>query len=450
MGKVHVKFVCNQCGYECVKWMGKCPSCGTFGSLTEFVEPVEDRRRGLAVPEEGQGGVVDLKDVTPLESQRMKTDIEEFNRVLGGGVVKGSVVLAGGEPGIGKSTLMLQSAGSLGKIGCVLYISGEESQEQVKMRADRLGVESDIKFASQTEIQTILATAKAVAPKFLIVDSIQTIYDSALTSAPGSVSQIRECGAKLAMYAKKTGTPVFIIGHVTKQGAIAGPKILEHLVDTVLYFEGERSSAFRILRAVKNRFGSTDEIGVFEMTSQGMKEVENPSAVMTGARSGSVAGSTVFCALEGTRPVLTCVEALVSTTAFGMPRRMASGVDYNRMNLIVAVLEKKVGLKLYNQDIFVNVAGGLRLTEPGLDGAIAASIVSSFRNIPLSRDMIVLGEIGLTGDIRPVSQIDKRISEAVRMGYEKVVCPAGNALYEKPPIEVVKVQDIGSLLANIL
>ena len=284
MGKVHVKFVCNQCGYECVKWMGKCPSCGTFGSLTEFVEPVEDRRRGLAVPEEGQGGVVDLKDVTPLESQRMKTDIEEFNRVLGGGVVKGSVVLAGGEPGIGKSTLMLQSAGSLGKIGCVLYISGEESQEQVKMRADRLGVESDIKFASQTEIQTILATAKAVAPKFLIVDSIQTIYDSALTSAPGSVSQIRECGAKLAMYAKKTGTPVFIIGHVTKQGAIAGPKILEHLVDTVLYFEGERSSAFRILRAVKNRFGSTDEIGVFEMTSQGMKEVENPSAVMTGAR----------------------------------------------------------------------------------------------------------------------------------------------------------------------
>lgn len=444
MAKVKTKFVCNECGYETAKWMGKCPSCGSWNSFIEEVEQADTHVSKAALPT-----VTELKDIKAISDSRTKTGIEEFDRVLGGGIVRGSAVLAGGEPGIGKSTLFLQAANALSHIGKVLYISGEESGEQVKLRADRLGADGKIYFAAETRLDAILAAADAEKPDYMIVDSIQTIYDPDLSSAPGSVSQVRSCASSLVMRAKKSGIAVFIIGHVTKDGSIAGPRVLEHLVDTVLYFEGERQGSFRILRAVKNRFGSTDEIGVFEMRDNGMREVDNPSLAFIEERGSAVAGTAMHCAIEGTRPVLMDVEALVTTTSYGVPRRLSTGVDYNRVSLIVAVLEKKIGLKLYNQDIYVNAAGGLRMLEPASDLAVAASIVSAFRGKPIPPHTVLLGEIGLTGDVRRISQVEKRVAECARLGIERVILPAICAKEIKANIEVIGIRNLGDVFEKI-
>lgn len=447
MAKAKTIFQCNECGYEVGKWMGKCPSCGEWNTLIETIQ--EPLKKGAATKSIDTAKIVPLKQVEGGVENRISTQIGELDRVLGGGIVPGSVVLAGGEPGIGKSTLFLQMADNLAKKDKVLYVSAEESAMQVGMRFTRLGLQSDLAFLAETDLGVILAGIEADQPKFVIIDSIQTIYNSDMSSAAGSVSQVRECASTLARLAKTRGIAVFIIGHVTKEGNLAGPRVLEHLVDTVLYFEGEASSAFRILRAVKNRFGSTNEIGVFDMSASGMQEVKNPSAALLSARQKQVAGSAIYCALEGTRPVLIEVEALVSETAFGNPRRMATGVDYNRMSLIIAVLEKKIGLKLYNQDIYVNVGGGMRIADTALDLAIAASIVSSFRNRPIQEATVIMGEIGLTGEVRHVAQMEKRINEAERMGMEKVLLPAQNKKGIKTDMQVIALSNVSDALSAL-
>lgn len=453
MAKQRSFYQCSECGYECAKWMGKCPNCGSWNTLSEHL-PAESiaphkSATGRAASGAQPGKTVQLRDVSKNRVPRQKTSIGELDRVLGGGIVAGSVVLAGGEPGIGKSTLFLQMADKLAENHRVLYISGEESAEQVGMRAERLGLSCPMRFLAETNLSVILATAEQEQPDYLIIDSIQTIYHEDITSAAGSVSQVRECAAALARMAKSTGVALFLVGHVTKDGNIAGPRVLEHLVDTVLYFEGERASSFRILRAVKNRFGSTNEIGVFDMGNLGMTEVQNPSAILLEGRGKDVAGSCIYCALEGTRPVLLEVEALVCETSFGTPRRMATGVDYNRMNLIAAVLEKKIGLKLYNQDIFVNVGGGIRVTEPALDLALAAAIVSSFRNRPIRSGTVLFGEIGLTGEVRHISQTEKRLSESARMGMERAILPRSNAKGLQTDLEVVPVRTLSDALVQL-
>lgn len=449
MARARTVFQCNECGYETAKWMGKCPSCNSWNTLIETVQESSTAAAKQARKYAKAEHVVKLRKVGEEKEGRISSGIGELDRVLGGGIVSGSVVLAGGEPGIGKSTLFLQMADYLAQTERVLYISAEESGAQVAMRFSRLGLQSDLEFLAETELGVILATAEELKPRIMIVDSIQTIYNSELSSAAGSVSQVRECAAALARYAKTTGTAVFIIGHVTKEGNIAGPRILEHLVDSVLYFEGEAASAFRILRAVKNRFGSTNEIGVFDMSAVGMKEVENPSAVLLSAREKDVAGLSIYCALEGTRPVLIEVEALVSETAFGMPRRMTTGADYNRVNLIIAVLEKKIGLKLYNQDIYVNVGGGMRINDPALDLAIAASIVSSFRNKSIRHGAVLMGEIGLTGEVRRVSQAEKRVGEAERMGMTAAILPQQNKNDIKSSLELKGIRTVHDALSVI-
>lgn len=434
MAKAKTAFVCSACGYESAKWLGKCPSCGEWNTLEEslLAPPAKTREKGFS----GGAKVVELKSVKGEESMRAKTGISELDRVLGGGIVPGCVVLAGGEPGIGKSTLFLQMADNLAAREKVLYVSGEESAQQVGLRFKRLNLSSSLGFLAETELNAILGAAETLAPAFLIIDSIQTVYDADMTSAAGSVAQVRQCAALLARFAKSTGTAVFLIGHVTKEGNLAGPRVLEHLVDTVLYFEGEAQSAFRILRAVKNRFGSTNEIGVFDMGQEGMKEVANPSAILLSGRPAGMAGSAVYCALEGTRPMLLTVEALVSESSFGMPRRQTTGADYNRVNLIIAVLEKKVGLKLYNQDVFVNVGGGMRILDTALDLAVAAAIVSSFRNKALKENTVFFGEIGLTGEVRHVAQTEKRLQEAERMGMERAILPRSNVKGIKTDMEL--------------
>ncbi|MGI6665225.1 MAG: DNA repair protein RadA [Christensenellaceae bacterium] len=449
MARARTVFQCNECGYETAKWMGKCPSCNSWNTLIETVQESSTAAAKQARKYAKAEHVVKLRKVGEEKEGRISSGIGELDRVLGGGIVSGSVVLAGGEPGIGKSTLFLQMADYLAQTERVLYISAEESGAQVAMRFSRLGLQSDLEFLAETELGVILATAEELKPRIMIVDSIQTIYNSELSSAAGSVSQVRECAAALARYAKTTGTAVFIIGHVTKEGNIAGPRILEHLVDSVLYFEGEAASAFRILRAVKNRFGSTNEIGVFDMSAVGMKEVENPSAVLLSVREKDVAGLSIYCALEGTRPVLIEVEALVSETAFGMPRRMTTGADYNRVNLIIAVLEKKIGLKLYNQDIYVNVGGGMRINDPALDLAIAASIVSSFRNKSIRHGAVLMGEIGLTGEVRRVSQAEKRVGEAERMGMTAAILPQQNKNDIKSSLELKGIRTVHDALSVI-
>ena len=451
MPRERTLFVCRECGYESAKWMGQCPSCKQWNTLEEVETPkISKSRSGKTVVRKiDEGRILPLKEIRNSSTYRIDTKIEELNRVLGGGIVPGSVVLAGGEPGIGKSTLFLQMADNIAKEEDVLYISGEESAEQVAMRFERLGLTSDLRFMAENQLEDILSAAETVRPKVMIVDSIQTIFDSDIESAAGSVSQVRECAARLARYAKSSEVAVIIIGHVTKEGNIAGPRILEHLVDTVLYFEGENQSAFRILRAVKNRFGSTNEIGVFDMKATGMEEVTNPSQILLSTRQKDMPGSCIYCAVEGTRPVLLEVEALVSESSFGTPRRMTSGVDYNRVNLIVAVLEKRIGLKLYNQDIYVNIGGGMRIWDSALDLAIAASIVSSFRNKPLRQGIVLAGEIGLTGEVRHVSQIEKRIAEAARMGMEAIILPKSNYSAGIKDIEQIPIKTLHDALGNI-
>ncbi|HHV28026.1 DNA repair protein RadA [Acetivibrio mesophilus] len=418
-------YVCQECGYESIGWMGKCPSCNQWNT---FVEEIQESKG------KGRGGTA-LTNVKPVNINEIQTDNEEryltgmkeMDRVLGGGIVKGSLILVGGDPGIGKSTLLLQICDKVKINTKVLYISGEESIKQIKIRADRLNVRnSNLLMLSETNFKVIQALSESERPDLIIVDSIQTMFNDDLPAAPGSVSQVREITSGLMRIAKTLNIAIIIVGHVTKEGSIAGPRVLEHMVDTVLYFEGERHLSYRILRAVKNRFGSTNEIGIFEMRDVGLVEIDNPSAMLLSERTESVPGSVTVSSLEGTRPMMIEIQALVCPTSFGMPRRMATGLDYNRITLLMAVLEKRVGMQLHNFDAYVNVVGGLRIDEPACDLGVIAAIASSFRNIPVDMNTVIIGEVGLTGEVRAVSQIDKRINEAMRIGFKSCVIPTGN------------------------
>ncbi|MFE8703801.1 DNA repair protein RadA [Cytobacillus sp. FJAT-54145] len=457
MAKIKTKFMCQECGYESAKWMGKCPGCGQWNTMVEEVEKKATGRRTAFTHSEGSTIMSKATPITAIETisePRIKTDLNELNRVLGGGIVKGSLVLIGGDPGIGKSTLLLQVSSQLAnKNESVLYISGEESMRQTKLRADRLGVASEkLLIYSQTDLHEITRTIEKEDPNFVIVDSIQTIFHPDVTSAPGSVSQVRECTAELMRLAKTKGVAIFIVGHVTKEGSIAGPRLLEHMVDTVLYFEGERHHTYRILRAVKNRFGSTNEMGIFEMKEFGLEEVENPSEIFLEERSQGAAGSTVVASMEGTRPVLVEIQALISPTSFGNPRRMATGIDHNRVSLLMAVLEKRVGMLLQNQDAYLKVAGGVKLDEPAIDLAVAVSIVSSFQDKPSRATDCIIGEVGLTGEVRRVSRIEQRVQEAAKLGFERVILPANNLGGWKGPkgIEIIGVKSVNEALKATL
>lgn len=424
-------YVCQSCGHQTLKWMGRCPDCGQWNSIVEEA-PRPDRREtrpsAMSRPES-----IDAISLTP--EMRSKTGLSEFDRTLGGGVVPGSMVLIGGDPGIGKSTLILQVLERLSGQGCrALYISGEESPQQIKLRAERLSVHSDNLYViTGTCIEELFERLDTVKPDIMAVDSIQTVYTDTIASAPGSVGQVREVASRLMSYAKHSGIPIFLIGHVTKEGAIAGPKVLEHLVDTVLYFEGDRGHVFRVLRSVKNRYGPTNEIGVFEMKDTGLTEVDSPSRIFLEERPQDVPGSVVIPCLEGTRPVLVEIQALVGPSPLGMPRRTAIGVDHNRISLLVAVLGKRVGMELGDQDIFVNVAGGLKVEEPAADLGIVSSMMSSFLNRPVERELVVFGEVGLAGEIRGVSQPGIRIKEAKKLGFSRCLLSQSSLEGFTPP-----------------
>jgi DNA repair protein RadA/Sms len=450
MPKVKTFYQCQTCGYTSPKWLGKCPDCGTWNSLVE--ERKETSRVSLTTHfRKSEPQLLSL--IKAGDEQRTSTGIKELDRVLGGGVVTGSVVLVGGDPGIGKSTLLLQALSGLSRYGQVLYVSGEESPQQIKIRAERLSINSDdIVLLSETSLRGILDTALKLTPKVMVIDSIQTAYTEEILSAPGSVSQVRECAAKLMIFAKKSDIPVFLVGHVTKEGAIAGPRVLEHIVDTVLYFEGDRGHSYRILRTVKNRFGSTNEIGVFEMSDAGLREIENPSELFLLERPLNVSGSTVVAALEGTRPLMVEIQSLVSQTNFGMPRRTTIGVDFNRVNLLVAVLEKRAGLHLGGMDIFVNVVGGLRIIEPAVDLGIISTVASSLKDVPIDPKTFVFGEVGLSGEIRAIAQAEVRIKEASKIGFKKAVMPLGNAekIKNSLGLEIIGVKDVEGTLEAVL
>lgn len=452
MVKTKTTFICQECGYESPKWMGKCPGCGNWNTLVEEITQKNKYEAPMGMSKVIKPAAID--DIEIVDEERYSTSIEEFNRVLGGGVVKGSLVLVGGDPGIGKSTLLLQVSNNIADTGKkVFYISGEESSKQIKLRAKRLGVESQNLFViSETNLSDIEALLMEFKPDVAVIDSIQTVFKPELQSAPGSVSQVREATSTLMRISKTFNISVFIVGHVTKEGSIAGPRVLEHIVDTVLYFEGERYHTYRILRAVKNRFGSTNEIGVFEMKGSGLCEVKNPSEMMLSGRPKGVSGSAIVCSMEGTRPMLVEIQALTSATSFGMPRRMATGIDYNRVILLMAVLEKRVGMQLQASDAYVNVAGGLRLDEPACDLGIACSIASSFKNLYIDPQTVVIGEIGLTGEIRGVSFIEKRIMEAKKLGFSKCIVPKDNmrGIERIQGINIISVENIHEALDEVL
>src|ERR1700690_1974530 len=449
MSKVKTVFQCQSCGYSSPKWLGKCPDCGAWNSFSEE----RQSPKSLKSIAEGNSGPIPLSSVTGGNEKRVPVGISELDRVLGGGLVKGAVILIGGDPGIGKSTIILQAIARIASLtGTVLYVSGEESPEQIKLRAERLSINSDrIMLLPETVVEQILSVADKLKPAAIVVDSIQTVYTEELTSAPGSVGQIRESAAKMMFYAKRSGTPVFLIGHVTKEGAIAGPRVLEHLVDTVLYFEGDRGHPFRILRTVKNRFGSTNEIGVFEMTDSGLREISNPSELFLSERPLNTSGSTVIASIEGTRPVLVELQALVSPTTFGMPRRTSMGIDFNRLNLLIAVLEKKGGIHLGGMDVFINIVGGLKIVEPAADLGIIAAIVSSFRELPLDPQTFVFGEVGLSGEVRAGAQGEARIKEAAKVGFKQAIVPAGNAerLKDNFGLAITGVRNIDEAIEHI-
>lgn len=417
--KAKTVFVCKECGNESSKWMGKCPGCGTWNSMIEeVIEKTADAKIRKKV------SPILIKEVSTEEGDRSSSGSSELDRVLGGGIVNGSLVLCGGEPGIGKSTLLLQVAKYASEKGKVLYVSGEESDKQIRLRAERLNAVSDFLYVlNETNLESIISAIEVMKPSLIIADSIQTLYSENLTSAPGSVGQVRECTLRFMEVAKSQGITVFVVGHVTKEGSIAGPRVLEHMVDCVLYFEGERHQSYRVIRAVKNRFGSTNEIGVFEMTDKGLRDVPNPSLMLLSGRPVDAPGSAIVCSVEGTRPILAEIQALVSKSSFAMPRRMASGVDFNRVSLIMTVLEKRMGLHLGDQDAYVNVTGGIKLDESATDLAIACAIASSFRNQPLPSDMTFFGEVGLTGEIRTVTQAARRIAEIQKMGFKRCMLP---------------------------
>ncbi|MDL2321740.1 DNA repair protein RadA [Desulfosarcina sp. OttesenSCG-928-B08] len=438
-------FVCQSCGYESPKWMGRCTECGAWDALNETRRQSEalKNRTLTGIP----GNVPVPIDAAPLEDEaRLFTGIGEFDRVLGGGLVAGSLVLIGGDPGIGKSTLMLQVLHGIAASGRkALYVSGEESVRQIRLRSRRLDILApSLLVVSEIDIEAILSMVEDQRPDVLVVDSIQTLFSPDLTSAPGSVSQVRESAMRLMLMAKRTGIPVFLVGHVTKDGAIAGPRLLEHMVDTVLYFEGDRNHIFRILRAVKNRFGSTNEIGVFEMKSAGLCEVQNPSSVFLSERPEHSAGSVVTATMEGTRPILVELQALAASTHLGTPRRTILGLDANRVALLVAVMEKQLGMHLVGHDIFMNVAGGVKIMEPAVDLAIVAAVASSFLDRPLRKDTLVMGEVGLAGEVRAVGNIENRVMEARKMGFSCCVVPRGSLKRLDPP-EGIHIEGVSAI-----
>lgn len=425
MAKIKVQYVCQECGYDSPKWLGRCPACNAWNTMVEEAvsSKKEHKKNNTVVDKPRPITTVDMTSVP-----RRLSGVAEFDRVLGGGIVPGALLLIGGDPGIGKSTLLLQvAAGMSADFGQVLYVSGEESAAQTRMRAERLGkISENLLVMTETNLDEVVVETSRLRPSLVVIDSIQTMYSPDIPAAPGSVGQVRESTGKLLRLAKESGVPIAIIGHVTKEGNIAGPRLLEHMVDVVLYFEGERSYAFRVLRAIKNRFGSTNESGIFSMEEGGLVEVKSPSSMLLTERPQSAPGSVVLACMEGMRPLLIEIQALVSTTCFGMPRRTAAGFDYNRLILLMAVLEKRVGVMLSNQDAYVNAVGGIKIVEPAADLAVALAVTSSFRNLPINPHTVVMGEVGLTGEVRMVSRVENRISEAVTLGFKRFVIPAGN------------------------
>ena len=455
MAKPVTKYICQKCGYSSLRWLGKCPECDSWNSFLEEIVYTDKRKISSK-----SKNLVDLKvtnlskvaDIDITEDKRIVSDIQELDRVLGGGIVPGSVVLVGGDPGIGKSTLMMQLSDKIKK-NTILYVSGEESPKQIKLRCERLGFAHDeFYILSETSLEIIAAIVDKLRPDIVIIDSIQTIYRNELESSPGSVSQLRESTAAIIQIAKAKNISFFLIGHITKEGFIAGPKVLEHMVDTVLQFEGERTHAYRVLRAIKNRFGSTNEIGIFEMTGTGLMEVRNPSEVFLSQRSKGISGSTVSASMEGTRPILIEVQALVSSSGYSVPQRTATGFDYKRLAILIAVLEKKIGIHLSKFDVFVNIAGGIKIDEPSIDLAAAISICSSFKDTSIDADMLILGEIGLSGETRAISFAERRIQEAVKLGFKKVVLPKGNLknFKQSKDLEYIPVESIQDAIRLIL
>jgi DNA repair protein RadA/Sms len=446
-------FSCQACGYQTPKWMGKCPDCGEWQSFVEEIQSGKSGRRGRRILSASQPKPVPIDAIELEPEDRLLTGIREFDRVLGGGLVSGTLVLIGGDPGIGKSTLMLQALCGLAENGRkVLYVSGEESVRQMRMRSQRLStISSGLMVVSENDMESILLMAESVQPDVMVIDSIQTMYSPELTSAPGSVTQVRESAMQLMLMAKKTGTPIFLVGHVTKDGAIAGPRLLEHMVDTVLYFEGDRNHVFRILRAVKNRFGSTNEIGVFEMNETGLNEVANPSALFLSERPENAPGSVVTASMEGTRPILVELQALASSTSFGNPRRTILGIDQNRVALLVAVMEKKLGLHLMGHDIFMNVAGGVKIDEPAVDMGIVSAIASSFLDRPIHKGTLIFGEVGLTGEIRGIGHVEIRVAEAKKMGFDRCLVPQSNLkrMTKIKGIELIGVKTVSEAIENL-
>ena len=438
-------FVCSECGNESTKWLGKCPACNSWNTFYE--QKIVESKGGGALSKDKKERAIPktLNSYEAKETLKTSTGFEELNRVLGGGLVKGSLILLGGEPGIGKSTLILQICDKIKGEGKVLYVSGEESAEQIKLRADRLGINNeDILFLGETDIDIINQAILELNPKLVIIDSIQTMYSEDITAAAGSVSQVREITSQVMRVCKSRAITTIIIGHVTKEGNIAGPRVLEHMVDTVLYLEGERYNQYRILRGVKNRFGSTNEIGMFEMREEGMCEISNPSDILISERDGDPAGSCVLAAIEGTRPILVELQALTTQTVFGYPKRTADGIDFNRLSLLIAVLEKKAGVMLGNQDVYINVVGGLRVNEPALDLGIMMVTVSAYKNIPIPKDMVIIGEVGLTGEVRRINLIEKRLKEAEKLGFKTCIIPESNKrdLKNKYELDIIGVRNV--------
>jgi len=456
VAKAKTSFVCNECGYESARWLGKCPGCGAWNTLVEIVAQPALAPSGKPMKRPGGTGAPTyrLSEIGDEAEERRSCGILELDRVLGGGVVEGSVTLVGGDPGVGKSTLLLQVCGLLAEAGSrVLYATGEESSRQIKLRARRLGVSAgSLWVLAENAMDELEARFLELQPDFMVVDSIQTVYRPELSAAPGSVSQVRECASLLIRMAKTTGCAVFLVGHVTKEGAIAGPRVLEHMVDAVLYFEGDRQHAWRILRAVKNRYGSVNELGLFEMRDQGMAAVENPSELLLSGRARGASGSVVACGMEGTRPMLVDVQALVSRTPFGMPRRTADGLDASRLALLLAVLEKRVGLRLFDQDVYINVAGGMTLTEPSADLPLCLAVASSLRDRLLPQDAVVFGEVGLAGEVRAVPHAERRLVECARLGFTSCVLPRDNLRGLKAPegIALHGVDTLGQAVRTLL
>lgn len=438
-------FFCQECGHESAKWMGQCPGCRAWNSFVE--EPVEKVRTKASSRGAGTGAKpVALSEIEMTETQRMSSGMKEMDRVLGGGIVPGSLVLVGGDPGIGKSTILLQVCKNLAAAGVpTIYVSGEESLRQIKMRAARIGdFTSDVKFMCETSLSQIESTIVKEKPQVVIIDSIQTMCNEEISSAPGSVSQVRESTAVLMQLAKKQGIMIFIVGHVTKEGTVAGPRVLEHMVDTVLYFEGDRHASYRILRGVKNRFGSTNEIGVFEMREDGLAEVVNPSEYMLNGKPENTSGSVVACSMEGTRPILVEIQSLICRTSFGIPRRTAAGTDVNRVNLLLAVLEKRLNMPLSSCDAYINIAGGIRMTEPAIDLAMVLAIISSYQDKPVDGKTIVFGEVGLSGEVRAVNMARQRVAEAKKLGFERVILPKVSAA-SMEPVEGIRLEGVSTV-----